>query len=268
MSNKKQLGQFYSTNSDVLLTDFIPEKEILEPFCGNGDLIKWAEKKYSELTYLAYDIEPPKKLKYTCVTQDTLTNPPNYKNKFVLTNPPYLAKNKNKNKKIYQYNLDDLYKVFIKQLIKGEAKGGIIIIPINFLSSTRKIDVELRSEFFSNYKIKQINIFLNPIFKDTTYSICCIWFEKSQEKLTKQNIIVWWRDENEYWEYEIQETYDWMIGGEIYYLPSKNKKSIMFSRLTAKETSLYTTYIFINGLDTRTERLSLKYEQFNKRRPR
>jgi len=44
---KKQFGQFFTTNSDYILQGFekfVKNKEIIDPFAGNQDLIKWAKK--------------------------------------------------------------------------------------------------------------------------------------------------------------------------------------------------------------------------------
>lgn len=50
--------------------------------------------------------------------QDTLLNPPDYKNKWVITNPPYLTKNKAKDKTIFnKYDVDDLYKATLKSIL-------------------------------------------------------------------------------------------------------------------------------------------------------
>ena len=74
-----------------------------------------------------YDIEPHS----NSIQRDTLFNPPKYKDKWVITNPPYLAKNKAKDKKIYNlYNVDDLYKASMVSML--EANGGILIIPTNY----------------------------------------------------------------------------------------------------------------------------------------
>jgi hypothetical protein len=45
-----------------------------------------------------YDIEP--KQSYI-IQRDTLKNPPNYDGKFILTNPPYIARNKNEDNMIF-----------------------------------------------------------------------------------------------------------------------------------------------------------------------
>ena len=77
-----------------------------------------------------YDIDP----KINAITQNTLLNPPDYKDKYVITNPPFLAKNKNKDKTIYEiYDVGDLYKAAIKSFIIGDVIGGILIVPLNFL---------------------------------------------------------------------------------------------------------------------------------------
>jgi tRNA1(Val) A37 N6-methylase TrmN6 len=94
-TNKKNLGQFYTTNYEYILQDMIIDNNItniIEPFCGNGDLLNFINKdKYILETY---DIEPKKNY---IIKRNTLLNPPEYKNKFILTNPPYLARNKSKN---------------------------------------------------------------------------------------------------------------------------------------------------------------------------
>ena len=52
---------------------------------------------------------------------------------------PYLARNKSKDKSLYdKYDVNDLYKCFIKNLIDDPPDGGIIIIPLNFMCSIRK----------------------------------------------------------------------------------------------------------------------------------
>jgi len=46
--SKKQLGQFYTTNYEYILSNMkIPNdvKTIVEPFVGNGDLLKFIKKK-------------------------------------------------------------------------------------------------------------------------------------------------------------------------------------------------------------------------------
>ena len=185
ISTKKNLGQFYTKNYSYILNNLnIPEKttKIIEPFAGEGDLLEFIKKKCD---IECYDIDPKKKF---IINRDTLLNPPDYSNKFVLTNPPYLARNKSVEKGIFdKYNQNDLYKCFLLELTHNTCSGGILIIPLNFWCSIRKSDIELRKKFLAIYDILTINIFEEKVFKDTSYSICSFQFEKKEG--TKKNII-------------------------------------------------------------------------------
>lgn len=191
MSNKKGLGQYYTTNYDYILQNIsIPSfvKTIIEPFAGQGDLLKFIDcsnnitlsnsnyninhrKKY---TLECYDIDPKQSF---IKKRDTLQNPPDYRDKFVLTNPPYLARNKSKDKILFdQYDANDLYKCFIKSILLDPCLGGILIIPLNFWCSIRLSDITLRKNFTNVYHVHQLNIFEERVFSDTSYTICSFLF--------------------------------------------------------------------------------------------
>ena len=185
-SKKSKLGQFYTTNYKHILQNLtIPESEtcIIEPFAGAGHLLnflddsKWSNSNSnsnSKYTIEAYDIDPKND---NIVKRDTLNSPPEYSNKFVLTNPPYLARNKSNTKSLFdKYKTNDLYKCFIKQLILDPCNGGIIIIPLNFWCSIRKADIELRRDFLKIYNIITVNIFEEQVFEDTGYTTCSFLF--------------------------------------------------------------------------------------------
>ena len=179
--NKKCLGQFYTTNyKHIMQNMYIPDNisNIIEPFAGNGDLLNFLEKdKYN---VKCYDIEPKKDF---IIKQDTLLNPPDLDGSFIITNPPYLARNKCDNKNIFnKYNTNDLYKCFIQILINSKCLGGIIIIPLNFICSIRKADIELRENFIKKYNISIINIFEEQVFDDTSYSICSFQFSAKDDR--------------------------------------------------------------------------------------
>jgi hypothetical protein len=220
------LGQFYTTNYEYILQEMkIPNdvKNIIEPFCGNGDLLNFISDK-DKYKLECYDIDP--KQKYI-TKKDTIKNPPEYKNKFIITNPPYLSRNKSDCKELYdKYKVNDLYKCFIKEIITNKCMGGIIIIPLNFFSSIRKMDIELRKEFLSNYKIERVNIFLEKVFNDTTYTVCSIFFKSGKS----DNIIFHIYPQNTILNMELTKQNNWTIGGEIYNLPQTKKYTI--GRLT------------------------------------
>lgn len=61
MNNKKKLGQFYTTNYKYILKGFkIPENttNIIEPFCGNGDLLNFIDRNKYNIE--CYDIDSKK----------------------------------------------------------------------------------------------------------------------------------------------------------------------------------------------------------------
>lgn len=87
--NKKALEQFYTENYKYIFTGFSVPLEIthiIEPFVGKGDLLDFIP---NNTNIECYDIEP--KISFA-IKRDTILNPPDYKNKFIITNPPYLAR--------------------------------------------------------------------------------------------------------------------------------------------------------------------------------
>ena len=173
--SKKKLGQFYTTNYNYILQNIsIPNniKYIIEPFAGNGDLLNFIDK--TKYNIECYDIDP--KQDYI-IKKDTLIDPPDFNNKYIITNPPYLARNKSDEKILFnKYNTNDLYKCFIQILINSDCYGGILIVPLNFICSIRKSDIELRKKFIQKYDILILNIFEEKVFNDTSYSICSFQF--------------------------------------------------------------------------------------------
>ena len=242
---KKKFGQFYTTNYDYILQNmYIPVdvKNIIEPFAGKGDLLKFINIKNYNVE--CYDIDP--KQDYI-IKRDTLNNPPIYKNKFILTNPPYLARNKCNDKFIFdKYKTNDLYKCFLKEIINHPSDGGIIIVPLNFFCSIRKGDINLRMKFLNIYSINHINIFEEKVFKDTTYTVCCFQFEIKKSLNdeidayiypSKNKIKLLLNDENNY-----------TIGGEIYNL--QENKNIIIERLTKNNNEKkYISNILLKCID-------------------
>ena len=228
MPTKSELGQFYTTNFQYILQNmYIPSDitKIIEPFVGNGDLLSFIPDK-SNYEIEIYDIDP--KIEDT-IEEDTLLNPPDYDNKFVITNPPYLARNKNTNKEIYdKWKCNDLYKCFILHLINSNCKGGIIIIPLNFINSIRKNDLELRQKFTEKFHIESINIFEEQVFDDTTYTVCTLQFTPMSEKTKPTNIYIY-PSKTKITTCFTQEN-NFTIGGEIHNLP--NNPDIKVERAT------------------------------------
>ncbi len=211
MDKKQKLGQFNTTRKKYILNEFesfVSNKHWVDPFAGNGDLLSWA-KEHNALSIEGYDIDKTKKF----ITRDTLNQPIDYTNKWVITNPPYLAKNKNKNKILYdKYNLDDLYKIAIKT-ISHTSEGGIIIVPVNFLSSD---NTKIRNIFFKKYKILKCVVFEEQVFNDTDYTVCAIYFEK--RLISKKNDIleIHFKPRDLKIKFDISEKYGWIAGEDVY----------------------------------------------------
>ena len=259
-TNKKQvLGQFYTTNQEYILQGlFIPDdvKTVIEPFAGNGDLIPFIENFRSKrnetdepvvLEY--YDIEP---IRPFIVQQDTIQNPPNYRDKFIITNPPYLARNKSKDKHLFdKYGVNDLYKCLIKEIVQGDNTccGGILIVPLNFWSSIRLADVELRKAFLKKYAVVLLNIFEETVFEDTTYTICSFQFtaKPGTDSLRDNRILAKVFPSKTIIETVLTEKNNYMMGGEIYQLPLKNTYRI--TRITNKNRQKANTCILVKCID-------------------
>lgn len=268
---KKKLGKFYTENYNYIFQGFIlPEYSsvsFIEPFVGKGHLIQFLKNYYhidlSSLNIQFFDLE--NHIQNTIV-QDTLLHPPDYKNKYVVTNPPFLARNKSDKKEIYEmYGNDDLYKCFIKTMIHGDVIGGCIIVPINFISSIRKNDIELRKMFLMNYKVIRINLFEEKVFEDTDYNVIAIQFEKRNENDDSFKIPIYIYPDNIFKEFEISEQTHWMIGGELYHLDSNEQYEIkrVFEKESKAEEEIITqpnNRIFLYALDDGFEkRIRLEY---------
>lgn len=250
MNNKQKYGQFYTTQYSYILQNlYVPEEidYIIEPFCGEGHMLNIidSENKHS---IEKYDIDP--KTEWTC-RRDTLKYPPIYKDKFVLTNPPYLARNKSEDKEIFdKYDTNDLYKCFLKELLTNQCIGGILIIPLNFWSSIRASDIELRKNFLEVYRILYLNIFEEQVFDDTSYTVCSFQFEK-RESSKSTTVFTMIYPSKEQIKLLFQEENNYTFGGEIYNLPINNNYSI--SRLTYKNMKKHNTHIVAKCIDDNEE---------------
>lgn len=219
-SSKKSRGQFYTADAAYILDGFtIPlGATIIEPFAGRGDLIRWISLKEnaSSLSKIeAYDIDPkcPE-----AVQRDTLLDPPSYTGKFVLTNPPYLARNKSDDKVYFdKYDTNDLYKCFLMTL--NGPDGGILIIPAGFFFSPRAVDVRVRDNFLTQYQVSAVRYFEEQVFPDTTTTVVALQFTKADAPLTEQTIR-WTRlPAGDVREFTVRQDEGWIVGGDIYHLP-------------------------------------------------
>ena len=128
INKKRNLGQFFTTNSDYILQgfgDFVKNKEVSDPFAGNQDLLNWATNNKCR-EFAGFDCDNKyvdnKKVFYN----DSINSPKEYK--FVCTNPPYLHKNKAAKETKEKFflgknsNFEDLYQVSIFSILKSLSK--------------------------------------------------------------------------------------------------------------------------------------------------
>ena len=267
---KKNLGQFYTTNSDYILDGlelpFGDNVRIIEPFAGKGDLIDWAKKmKADGVVVESYDIEPKRD---DIQKRDTLLNPQNYSGAWIITNPPYIARNKTSEKGVFDlYNTNDLYKCFIMSVVQqNNCKGGIFIIPAGFFFSPRELDARCRNEFMSRYRITKVRYFEETVFDDTTTTIVAFSFVSRSSDIDITSQEVEWNilPANTLETFHMSALNDWIIGGEIYRLPVPEgisvRRYVVGQPLKAGEQQ---TFITLNALDsgTKTGRIALEYKK-------
>jgi len=262
MESKQLRGQFYTTNYEYILEGFPkpPMCTVVEPFAGKGDLLKWLGGDYQ---VEAYDIEPKAD---NIVQRDTLRDPPEYTDKWVLTNPPYLARNKCDEKELFdKYGTNDLYKCFLNSLTsQGPCRGGILIIPAGFFLSPRDVDARCRHEFLKQYKLLKVKYFEEQVFDDTSTTVVAVSFERAEAELTTQHVEWVHMPSGKSKQFEMDSEYNWIIGGDLYFLPVpaniKLRRHVEGQELKDGEQQ---TYLTLNALDsgTREGRISLNYER-------
>lgn len=241
MYDKKQFGQFYTTNAKYIiknLLSFFPKNScIVDPFAGNFDLLNLLDKNDFDIE--AYDIDP--KNNFT-IKQDTILYPLNYKNKYILSNPPYLARNKNKDKTIYdKFKVYDLYEAFLKTIC--DASGGILILPSNFFCAQKS---RVRKLFFTNFEIAKLNIFEEKVFNDTSISVSSFFFKKRENNNNEINIEFF--PSNKKFKEIIKKEFDYRIGTDFFEI--LNTENIVNIRRLLKNESEPDSKIFLRAIDT------------------
>jgi hypothetical protein len=179
---KLNLGQFYTTQAhDIIKFDIPDHSKYIEPFAGQKHLTNFILHQHPQADVEMYDVSPGSS---DIIKQDTLLHPPSYKNKYIITNPPYRARNKCVDKTIFdKYGHNDLYKCFIQQIINDPCLGFIIIIPSNFWISER--DIKLRKQLCEVYHIEAIRVYEYPTFDDTDISVSVVKAKQGHNSITE-----------------------------------------------------------------------------------
>lgn len=233
---KKQLGQFFTKNSDHILKDlekYIKNKTVVDPFAGGGDLIFWAKQNGAK-TAKGYDVDKNYVNKKDVFYRDSIRDPQKYK--FVLTNPPYLNINKASEEIKERYfansKFEDLYQLSLHSIMDSDE--GIVIVPINFLSAENS--KKIRNIFFHKFEIVEMNYFTCQVFPDTTYNVIAFYYRKKNNPFnTKFNIKTSIYPQNKKIDIELKKDFDWTINGSFLKIINSQKNELGIYRLTEED---------------------------------
>ncbi|MEK7553201.1 MAG: hypothetical protein AAB504_00705 [Patescibacteria group bacterium] len=234
IAKKRNFGQFFTTNSYYILQglgEFIKNKEVSDPFAGNKDLLNWANINKCK-KFIGFDCDKNFIDNKKVYFNDSINFPKDYK--FILTNPPYLHKNKATKeikKKFFsekKSNFEDLYQVSIFSILNCEE--GILIVPLNFLCAENS--KKIRELFFEKFEIIKLNIFSEQVFDDTTYNVISFYFRKKQGISEKNIINAIIYPENKKIELILEKKYGWQFGGDFIYKIKDTKNDLGVFRLT------------------------------------
>ena len=144
MTKKIELGQFFTKRDSWLrphiqaFFDSVKFNRIVDPFAGQGHLLKVFESKHKTM---GYDIDTT--LNWSI--NDGLLSIPSHKDDICVTNPPYLAKTTSTRFKrvgTFKYftlypQFNDLYLMGLEQCLKS-FDYGVAIIPETYLLCSKK----------------------------------------------------------------------------------------------------------------------------------
>jgi len=233
-TKKKNLGQFFTKNSDYILQGFeklVKGKNVSDPFAGDQDLMGWAQKNGCKKA-TGFDCDRNLVDNKNVFFNDSINSPKKYK--FVCTNPPYLHKNKASQKVKERFfsgdhsKFEDLYQVSIFSLLNCEE--GIVVVPLNFLCAENS--GKIRKLFFDKFEIVKLNIFSEQVFEDTTYNVISFYFRKKKKDSKKTIINAMIYPEGKKIELALEEKYGWQFGGDFIHKIKSTKNNLGIFRLT------------------------------------
>lgn len=178
-TEQQRKGQYYTTNSHTILQGFehvVNKKVVIDPFAGAGDLLDWSVEN-GAVNAIGYDLEPSRD---DIVTKDTLGDCFGYpilENIVIVTNPPYLSKNKSKGayESVFsRWEESDLYKCALASMVPN-ANEILIVLPSNFFCESRD---SIRKRMFKTHHIVSAKYYSDPVFDNATTGIAVVHFRK------------------------------------------------------------------------------------------
>ena len=178
-TDKQRLGQYFTTNADYILSGYesvVQGRSVIDPFAGGCDLLTWAEKNGASSTH-AYDLDPKAD---HIQANDSIRTPPRYAGHLVVTNPPYLSRNKARgDKSVFdQWAESDLYKCHLASL-SVDCDEAIEIVPSNFFCESR---AGIRNRLFQTHYIVSAKYWNQPVFDDATTGVCVIHLRRGRRE--------------------------------------------------------------------------------------
>jgi hypothetical protein len=211
-SHKQKNGQFFTTKADHILSGFedvVRNKVVIDPFVGGKDLLIWAEKNGAVDT-IGYDLEPTSD---DIIKNDSIANPPSYNGMVLVTNPPYLSKNKFRGDKTVfdTWKQSDLYKCHLASLEARDCQEAIIILPSNFLCESSP---RARKMLFESYHIVSAKYWNEPVFEDAATGICVIHIKKGKKQY--QDFVLSHETDNVSISIRLEERYNYLHGKDFF----------------------------------------------------
>lgn len=235
-AKKRNLGQFFTTNSDYILQGlnrFVRDKEVVDPFAGGQDLLNWVKEKGCKKA-VGFDCDENYVDNKKVFLNDSMNSPKQYN--FVCTNPPYLHKNKATQEVKDRFfsgehaKFEDLYQVSIFSLLSCDE--GIVIVPLNFLCAENS--KKIREIFFEKFKITKLNIFTEQVFDDTTYNVISFYFQKRKRSSDKDSINATIYPEKKKVQLILEKKCNWQFGGNFINKIKSTRNELGIFRLTEK----------------------------------
>lgn len=250
--NKKQLGQFFTTNTSHILEgleQYVFGKDVIDCFAGAGDLLKWAVVNNAK-SIRGYDIDDKYIDNKVVFFNNSLENP--VKGDFILTNPPYLYQNKLKDNGILRYSKHtDLYQLSLEKIMNSNE--GIAIVPINFLSAENS--KYIRDIFLDKFEIVKVNYFTEQVFDDTTYNVISFYYKKKRKCKDNMMINFMIYPQKKYKQIQLFKKYHWQIGGEFLNDINKYSNQLKITRLEENDlkNGEFVINVAYNHLDTKRQ---------------
>ena len=208
------LGQYNTENVDDILENFaylIKGRNVVDPFAGKWHLLDWADRN-GAASISGQDIEV---LDERTEYNDSFESPRMVDAEtLIVTNPPYLSKNRNKNgdRRPYDwYTQDDYYKCYLASLLQSNVHEAIIIQPTNFLCEAR---AKARETLFRDYHIVSAEYWTESCFDGVEISVSVLHIKKGHKP--SQNFVMTQRPSGKLIELEMRPENKYIAGNEFF----------------------------------------------------